>query len=157
MKECNNFSLEICKLVLHEVFKNSLLKFIRPTPNSLLNVSDSLGIKLLTRLRLSLRHLGEPNLNHIFQDTISPLCSHSLETESTTHFFLRYQNLKDLCKYLMNKIMKTNSSILTLDEKYFTRLVLNGDGRYHSKTNKSIILVSIKFIYSSKRFDGLFM
>ena len=57
----------------------------------------------------------------------------------------------------MNKIMKTNSSILTLDEKYFTRLVLNGDGRYHSKTNKSIILVSIKFIYSSKRFDGLFM
>ena len=67
--------LEICKSVSYEVFKNSLLKFIRPS-NNLFNVSDSLGIKLLTRLRLGLSHLREHNFNHNFQDTIN-LCSRS--------------------------------------------------------------------------------
>ena len=52
IKEWNNLSPEIRKLVLHGVFKNSILKFVRLSPNSLFNVSDSLGIKLLYRLRL---------------------------------------------------------------------------------------------------------
>ena len=42
--------------------------------------------------------------------------------------------------------------ILTLDGISCTKLVLYGDCRYNSKTNVSIILASIKFIYSSKRF-----
>ena len=60
-------------------------------------------------------------------------------------------------KCLMNELIKIDSCILTLDrldEKSFTKFLLYGDGRYNSKTNKSIILASIKFIYSSKRFDG---
>ena len=64
IKEWNNLSPEIRKSVLYEVFKNSLLKFIRLSPNSLFNVSDSLGIKLLTRLRLGLSHLREHKFNH---------------------------------------------------------------------------------------------
>lgn len=35
---------------------SSLLNFIRPNPNGLLNVSDSLGIKLFTILRLGLAY-----------------------------------------------------------------------------------------------------
>ena len=57
----------------------------------------------------------------------------------------------------MNELIKTDSCVLTLDrldEKSFMKFLLYGDGRYNSKTNKSIILASIKFIYSSKRFDG---
>ena len=49
----NDLSPEIRKSVSNEVFKNSLLKFIRPSPNSLFNISDSLRVKLLTRLRLA--------------------------------------------------------------------------------------------------------
>ena len=52
--------METRKSVSYEVFKYSSLTFIRPTPNSLFNASDSLGIKLLTRLRLGLSHLREP-------------------------------------------------------------------------------------------------
>ena len=153
IKEWNNLSPEIRKSVSYEVFKNSLLKFIRPSPNSLFNVSDSLGIKLLTRLRLGLSHLREHKFNHNFQDTINPLCPCSLESESTTHFFLRCQNFTDLRKCLMNELIKIDSCILTLDEKSLTKLLLYGDDRYDCKTNKSIILASINFIHSSKRFD----
>ena len=111
IKEWNSSSPEIRKSVSHEVFKNSLLKFIRPSPNSLFNVSDS----LLTRLCLGLSHLREHKSNHNFQDTINPLCSCSLESESTTHFFLRCQNFTDLRKCLMNELIKIDSCILTLD------------------------------------------
>ena len=79
-------SLEFCKSVLYEVFKNSLLKFIRPSANSFSNVSDSLGIKLLTRLTLGMSHLREHKFNLNFQDTENPLCSCSLESESTAIF-----------------------------------------------------------------------
>ena len=54
----------------------------------------------------------------------------------------------------MNKLIKIYSCILTLDEKSFTKLLLYRDDRYDSKTNKSIMLAFINFIYSSKRFDG---
>ena len=53
----------------------------------------------------------------------------------------------------MNDLIKTDSCVLTLNEKSFTKLLLDEDDRYDSETNKSIILASIKFIYSSKRFD----
>ena len=42
-------------------------------------------------------------------------------------------------------------------KKPFTELVLYQDDRHDSKTNKSIILTSINFIYSSKRFDRQLM
>ena len=154
IKEWNNLNPEICKSVSYEVFKNSLLKFIRPSPNSLFNVSGSLGIKLLTRLSLGLSHLREHKFNQNIQVTISPLCSCSLESESTTHFFLHCTGFR---KCLLNELSKIDSCILTLDEKSFMKLLLYGDDRYETKTNKSIILASINFINFSKRFTGQLM
>ena len=106
IKEWNNLSLEIRKSVSCEVFKNSSLKFIRLSPYSLFNVSDSIGINLLTKLRLGLSHLRKYKFSHNFQNTINPLCSYSLESEWTTQFFLRCQNFMDLRKCLMNELIK---------------------------------------------------
>ena len=117
----------------YDVFKNSLLKSIRLSPNRFFNFSDSLGIKLLTRLRLGLSHLREHKFNHNFEETINPLSSCSFESEST-NFFLRCQNFMDFRKRLMNELVKIDSCILTLDKKSLTKLLLSGDGRYDSKT-----------------------
>ena len=57
----------------------------------------------------------------------------------------------------MNELIKTDSCILKLDEKSFTKMLLYGDVRYDKKTNRSIILASINFIYSRKRVDGQLM
>ena len=73
IKEWSNLSLEVRLSVSHEVFKISLMKFIRPTPCSLFDVSTSPGIWLPTRLRLGLSHLTEHNVKHKFQDSINPL------------------------------------------------------------------------------------
>ena len=68
-------------------FRNSLLKIGRPVQNSIFKVFNTLGIKFLTRLRLSLS-LNENNFKYNFQNCLNPLCSCSLEVESTIHFFL---------------------------------------------------------------------
>ena len=70
------------------LFKKGLLAFIRPKPRPVFNIIDSHGLKLLTRLRVNLSHLREHKFRHNFLDTINPLCSCSLETESTDHYLL---------------------------------------------------------------------
>ena len=43
--------------------------------------------KILSRLRLGFSHLRERKFRHNFADTVNPLCSCAIETESTDHFF----------------------------------------------------------------------
>ena len=56
------------------VFKKNLLKFIRPSPNSVFNCYNCKGIKYHTRLRQGLSHLREHKFKHSFQDTLNPFC-----------------------------------------------------------------------------------
>ena len=51
IKEWTNVNPETCKSVFYEVLKNLLLKFIRPSPNSLFYVSDSLKVIKMFTLR----------------------------------------------------------------------------------------------------------
>ena len=68
------------------VFKKSLLKFIRPSPNSIFNCHNCKGIKYLTRLHLGLSHLWEHKFKHRFQDTLNLFCLYGLDVETNTHF-----------------------------------------------------------------------
>ena len=69
------------------IFKKCLLNFIRPCANSIFNIHNPYGIKLLTRLHLSLSHLWDHKFRHCFQDTLNPLCDCSDDTETITLFF----------------------------------------------------------------------
>ena len=53
----------------------------------------------------------------------------------------------------MKELIKTGSCTLTLCERFSPKLY----DRYDNKVDTSIILVSIKFIYPSKRFDEQLM
>ena len=55
----------------------------------------------------------------------------------------------------MNELIKIDSCILILDEKYFTKLLPCGDGIYGRTTYKSILLASVNLIYI--HFDGQLM
>ena len=65
------------------MFCKKLLAFIRPLGNDTHGIYDPLGIRLLSRLRLSFSHLREHKFKHNFTDTLNLLCSCSLETEDT--------------------------------------------------------------------------
>ena len=96
--------------------------------------------------------LREPKLKRNFQDTINTICSWSLEAESTFHYFLHSRNLTDLVSW------KNSLKLIHVFWHYIKNLPRNSlDDRYDNKTNTSTTLVSIKFTYASKSFNGQLM
>ena len=80
--------------------------------NKTFSIYDPLGIKLFNRLRVDFSHLNEHKFRHNFADTLNPLCSCSLETESTAaHFFLRCRYYDNICITLMNELNHIDTSI----------------------------------------------
>ena len=57
----------------------------------------------------------------------------------------------------MNELRKVDSSILNLDEISLTKLLSYGHSKFENKVNKKIILASINFVLSTKRFEGQLM
>ena len=55
--EWNKLDPSLRNSTSYNVFKNSILKFIRPSPNKIFQCHNPKGIKLVTRLRLGLSHL----------------------------------------------------------------------------------------------------
>ena len=93
ISEWNKFDLNIRNSGSLNAFKKKLLNFIRPCSNSIFDIHNPLGIKLLTRLRLGLSPLHEHKFRHCFQDTLNPLCECAKDVESTMHFFLHCTNI----------------------------------------------------------------
>ena len=69
--EWKKLNLGICKST-HSVFRQYLVKLIRPQPSAPFNVRNFAGLHLLTRLWLGLSHLNEHRFNHNFQNCINP-------------------------------------------------------------------------------------
>ena len=84
--EWNNLDPNLRNSKSISVFKEKILNFIRPSPNSFFDCHNPKEIKLITRLRLGLSHLREHKFKHSFQDTINPLCNCGQDIESSTHF-----------------------------------------------------------------------
>ena len=85
-------------------FSKSHLRIGRPSPNNISKIHDSLGLKLLTRLRIGLSHLNEHRFNHNVDSCINPLYSCSLEMESTKHFFLHCHHYTSTGKTFLNTV-----------------------------------------------------
>ena len=83
-----HLELSIGKSANINAFKQKLLPFICPLENSIFNVFDQEGLKLLTRLRLGFSHLNEHRFRHNFQECLNPLCRCRLEVENTSHYLL---------------------------------------------------------------------
>ena len=88
MIEWNNLDPHLRKSENFSVFKSNILKFIRPSPNSVYNCHNPRGICLITGLRLVLSHLREHKFKHSFQDALNPLCSCGNDVDSTEYFLL---------------------------------------------------------------------
>lgn len=110
----SEISLEVRYCESYSIFKNSLLKFISTIPNSVFNIPNIYGIKILTRLQIGLSYIREQKFSDNFLHTINPFCSCSLEIESTCHFFMRCQNLIIPRTNFMNELRKYDTNILNL-------------------------------------------
>ena len=120
-------------------FKKKLLNFILPCAISIFDIHNSLGIKLLTRLRLGLSHLHEHKFRYCLQDTLNPLCECGKGIESTIHFFLYCTSFLIPTQTLFQKIRNINDSVLSQSETQLIQTLLYFNQNYHSSINRLII------------------
>ena len=163
-RHVNSFNTVSCK---SEYFKNSFIPNVINEWNKLdpdicssssyirkaFNINDSVGVKLLTRLRLGFSHLHEHKFRHGFRDIVNPLCPSRIETKTTTLFFVRCNFYNANRSALMNELNEIDSSFSTLNENKFIHLILYGSDKFDDKKNNNILMSTIKFIKDSQRFD----
>ena len=118
VNQWNQLDSNIRNCTSYSVFRNTLLKIIKPLENSIYNIDDPQGLKLLSRLRLGFSHMREHKFRHNFQNTLNPMCSCSLEPENNSDFLLRCQNYGNLRDTLMSELEAIDSSISFLDEEH---------------------------------------
>ena len=121
--------------------------------NKTFSIYDPLGIKLLNRLRVDFSHLNEHKFRHNFADTLNPLCSCSLESESNAHFFLRCRCYSNIRITLMNELNDIDNSITSRQTNELLRIILYGDCKLKDDLNKQILIATIQFIKNSNRFN----
>ena len=129
------------------------MKFIRPSLNKIFQCHNPKGIKLVTRLRLGLSHLGEHKLKHSFQDTLIPLCSCGVDIETTSHYFLHCPLFHAERSFLLNNINEIDSTIFNKSDSVVTRILLYGNQSFKDEVNLLILNATIDFVLSTNRFD----
>ena len=129
----------------YKIFRKLLLSlsFILPSASKVYDINDMIGIKLIIRLLLDFSHLREHKLKHNFQDTLNPLCSCSIEVQSTSHYFLRCHFYDTLRAALMNDLRNIDSDLPALRDENLKNILLYGNQSYGDKTNKIILMCVI--------------
>ena len=151
--ESNKLDSNIRNSETLNIFKSKILKFIRPTANSIFGCHNPIGVKLLTRLRLGLSHLREHKFKHSFQDTLNPLGNCGKEAETTFQFLLSYPNYSDERLTLLSKIRNVTPHILENTNSQITRFFLYQDKNFTASTKFILLSSTIKYILATKRFD----
>ena len=81
------------------------------------------------------------------------MCACSLEPETTLHFLLRCRYYDNLRLTLMSELFAIDPSIPHLNEASLVKLLLFGDKKYNSNSNRNILCSTISYIKKSLRFD----
>ena len=153
ISEWNSFDINIWNSSSINAFKKELLKFIRPEPTSTYNIDDTKYVKLLTRLRFGLSHLGDHKFRHNFQDCVSTMCYCSQNIETTTHFLLHCRCHHRARKTLFHKINHVSETILRQSDSKIPKILLFGDNKLDFETNKILLMSTIEFISLTERFS----
>ena len=103
ISEWNKLDFSIRNLASLNTLIKKLLNFIRPCANSIFNIHNPPGIKLLTRLLLSFSHLHEHKFRNCFQDNLI-LYANVQNIESTMYFILHCTNFLIPRQTLFHKI-----------------------------------------------------
>ena len=104
--------LENWKLRKSFNFQKEPPTLLRPGANSIFDIHNPYGIKLLTRLRLGLSHLRDHKFRYCFQHTLNPLYDCDNDTETIMHFFLHCPSFHAPRQTLLNNIKNINEQIL---------------------------------------------
>ena len=117
----------------YKLFRKRILELIRPQPNSIFIVPNSLGLTYLTRLRVGSSHLREHKFRHNFRASLNPICDCGGAIESSKHYFLPCLNFKNERQSLLQNVIIFNPNLLSMIEDVLTHLSLYGNNTLMDK------------------------
>ena len=151
----HNIDSKITNLPTVSSFKSALLKFIRPNDASVYDVNDNLGLVLLTRLRVGFSHLREHMFRHNFADINDPFCLCRTNAIETTEQYLLYcHNLYLHKNALFDNLHRKGINLLPYKSCHLTRILPYSDRKFNIELNRIILNSVIRFLLTSKRFEG---
>ena len=128
--EWNKLDLDIRSSDSWNVFKLSLLKFVRPVANNVFEINNPYDLKLLARLDLGLSHLRYHKFRQNFEDCISPIYACGLEIETTAHFLFHCPLFQSARQSVLTNIKKIDESILKKHDELITKILLYVDDKF---------------------------
>ena len=150
--EWNNLDSNIRNSESLAIFKKRILAFRGPSANSTFHCHCPEGLKLITRLRLSLSHLRFHKFKHNLQDTLNPIsCCGTVETN--IHYLLYCPNFSNERLTLFNKLQSIDKNIISKDDSNISKVLLFGYDSFNDVKNTSVLTASTEYILSTKRFD----
>ena len=150
----NSLDHNIQKAGSFGVFKNNILKFIRPTFNSASICEYYRGIKLMKRLRVGLVHLRKHRFKHSFQNKLNLSCSCGFDVESTSHDVLHCSMYSDERYTLLNTTKNIYCRLLDLTKTLLINTLSFGVCSVDAHTNTQFLNVTtIDYILTTKIFD----
>ena len=108
---------------------------------------------MITRLRHGLSHLNGHRFNHNFNNFINPLCTCSLDIESTVHFFLHCNYYNSARISFLNDLNSVDKTLLNLSDLSLVSVLLYGGPQFHDSQNaltlnSSIITIIFFFLFN---------
>ena len=138
------------------IFRKSILKFIRPSANSIFNSHNPKRIKFITRLQLGLSQLGEHKFKHSFQDSLNAFCNCGFDIESTAHYLLNCPKYLTERSTLLSTIENIDNNLLDLSEPVLIKTLLFGSNSFDTNATINVLNATIEYVPSIKRFEDRF-
>ena len=103
-REWNRLSTEIRNSTSSQQLRNCFYLSLNQPVLHCFSIHHPASVIFLFRLRLAFSHLPEHKFGHNFHDTLNPLCSCSLEPETTSHYLLCCHNFSSARLDYMNAL-----------------------------------------------------
>ena len=104
------------------------------------NCENDRGIKLITKLRVSLSYLREHKFNHSFQDNLNPICSCSFDVELAFHDVLHYPMYNGERHTLQSTIKNVDCRLLDVTKTVLIKRLLFGNCSADARTTHFFLL-----------------
>ena len=150
--ECDLLDKSLQDSLSLAVFKSKLLRIIRLAKNPVYNIHDILGIKLLTRLRVSFLPPNEHRFRHNF-DYLSPICICGTGKEDNEHYLLYSPQFTTQRQDLLGQVLDFGYDVASMKSKDLCYLLSYGNPNENTFASRFILEATITFIKTSGRFN----
>ena len=146
-------SLNVINWIQPFAIRKAYLYLHKTSSQFFYNCHNPKEVKLITRLRLGLSHLREHKFKHNFQDSINPLCNCGHDIESTTHYLLHCPLFVNERSTFFSTLSSLDCNLLDNTDSTLTQTLPLGNTSFKSTKNLKILIATIDYILSRKRFD----